>query len=238
MNFLYSARLFPNIYVSKSPFKIFEYRHLTGLTRFSGTELVLDLGCGSGLQTCCLARKARKVIGLDICDLAKAEEKGRRIRSRFEVEFIHSRLQDASFPNGTFDRIFSFCVIEHILEFREILQKCCDLLKSPGELILSVDSLAAIPSKLKKIHEKDHAVSHYFMSEELRSLLQELPFSEVDVHSLLRSGLAAKMFCRGIQSRFSYSISGAVLRWFALCVSESLCRRSGEGVFLAARCRK
>ncbi len=109
--FLYSTRMFPNIYVYGNPFKILEYGHLVSLTTFSGIELVLDVGCGSGLQTCCLARKARKVIGLDICDLAKAEEKGRRIQSRFEVEFIRSRLQEALFSDGMFDRIFSFSVV-------------------------------------------------------------------------------------------------------------------------------
>lgn len=238
MSLLYSIRLWPNIYVCNNPFKIFEYRTLTRLTRFSGTELVLDLGCGSGLQTCCLASKVRKVVGIDICDLAKAEEKARRIRGKVAVEFLRTRVQDAAFPDGMFDKIFSFCVIEHIPEYWEILQKCSALLKHQGELIISVDSLETIPSEIKAVHAKEHAVSHYFQCEELRNLLQELLFRDVDVQPMFRSKLAARMFCRGIQTGFSYTARGAILRWLALRVSEYLSRKSMEGIFLVATCRK
>lgn len=235
---LYRNRLFPNIFLRKDPFKILEYRHLIKGTRFTGTELVLDLGCGNGLQTCCLAKRVSKVIGLDICDLTKAEAKAQRLQGRCEVEFLQSRLQEAPFADGTFDKIFSFCVIEHIPEYKEILRMCCDFLKSQGELIITVDSLEGIPAELKAIHAKEHAVSHYFRSQELRNLLQELPLREVEVQPLLRSKLAAKMFCRGIQTGFSYTVGGALKRWIVLCVLESICRRSNEGIFLVARCRK
>jgi ubiquinone/menaquinone biosynthesis C-methylase UbiE len=238
MSILYSARFFPNIYVSQNPFKILEYQHLMDLTEFSGAELVLDWGCGSGLQTLLLAEKARKVIGLDIRDLSKAEKKARRVEGRLNVKFLQGRMQDSPFPDGMFDKVFCICVLEHIPEYREVLQECFNLLKDDGELLLSVDSLAGLPPDLVDKHAKDHSVSHYFDAEELQELLSAVMFQEVKVHPIMRSKFAKWMFCNGIRGGFSYTVQGAMARWLALSVSEFFCPKREEGIFLLARGRK
>jgi len=234
---LYSSRFFPNIWVCQNPLKVFEYRHLVALTRFSGSELVLDLGCGSGLQTCCLARMSRKVIGIDIADLSKAQDKARRVAGKLHVEFIQTRLQDAAFERGTFDRIFSFCVIEHIPEYRQVMELCASLLKPGGEFVISVDSLHGVSDELRATHALRHHVHHYFQAEELRSLLSECGFGDVQVHAILRSRLAARLFCRGIRGGFSYTLGETFWRWLCLCVAETLSPKDAPGVFLVARCR-
>ncbi|MFO7890236.1 MAG: class I SAM-dependent methyltransferase [bacterium] len=235
---LYSSRFFPNIYVTGSPFKIYEYHSLLRFTRFSGNELILDLGCGSGLQTCLLAKKSSKVFGLDVGDLTKAEAKAHRLENKLNIQFINTRLQDAPFSNGMFDKIFSFCVIEHIPEYLEILQLCHSLLKKGGELIISVDSLAGIPADLKNRHARQHAVSHYFRYEELKDLLTELTFREVRIKPMFCSKLAHTWFRKGILKGFSYGIKKAIMMWLAMSIFEFFCCKRKEGIFLTAHCRK
>ncbi len=108
---VYSSRLFPNIWAYSNPMKILEFQTMVGLAGFSGDDVVLDLGCGNGLQTCCLAKMAKRVVGVDIGDMSKAEDKARRVASKVNVQFLQSRLQDAPFSDEMFDKVFSFCVI-------------------------------------------------------------------------------------------------------------------------------
>jgi len=239
LSFLYSAKFWPNIFVSKMPFKIYEYQKMVGSSYILPTDCILDLGCGNGLQTCLLSKKARKVIGIDICNLKKAEEKKRRIEGKYDVEFLRTRLQDAPFQNGMFDKIFSFCVVEHIPEYVEILRLCYSYLKSGGELIISVDSLEGIPSYLKANHAKKHAVSHYFKKEELEKLLKDLVFREIHVQPVFCSNLAYRWYRKGIHNGFSYGIYEAMWKWLLLSVSEFFfLSRKSKGIFLIASCRK
>ena len=118
------------------------------------------------------------------------------------------------------------------------MQKCFDLLKPGGEFIISVDSLPGISPELKAIHAKRHHVVHYFQAPELREILSKCGFSEVHVQGLYRSKYAERLFSRGILDDFSHSLLATFRRWLALRVTEGLSRRSEEGIFLVARCRK
>lgn len=230
--------LFPNIYLYNNPYKIFEYRELVKHTRFSKTDRLLDLGCGAGIQACCLARRVRLVVGLDICDLSQAKQMARMLDDRHHVEFIRGRLQDSHLPDKSFDKIFSFCVIEHIPDYTDVLRACRDILVMDGEMILSVDSLATIPLDVKARHAKKHAVVKYFRPEELRQILHKTGFRHISVYPMLRSKHAARMFSRGIQNNFRYTPMQTVFEYVMLCLFESVCRSNEGGVFLAARCRK
>jgi 2-polyprenyl-3-methyl-5-hydroxy-6-metoxy-1,4-benzoquinol methylase len=185
-----------------------------------------------------LAKHAKRVVGIDIADLSKAEAKARRLASKVDVEFLRSRLQDAPFSDESFDKVFSFCVIEHIPEYREIMQKCFDLLKPGGEFVISVDSLHGIDPELKALHAERHHVVHYFEAPELHAILSECGFGEVHIQGLYRSKYSEKLFSRGILDDFSHTLSATFRRWLTLRITESLSPKSEEGIFLVAKCRK
>lgn len=218
--------------------KILEYQTMIGLADFSGKDVVLDLGCGNGLQTCCLAKRSKRVISIDVADISKAEANGQRVSPELNVEFFQSRLQDASFSNEMFDKIFSFCVIEHIPEYREIMQKCFDLLKPGGEFIISVDSLPGIDPDIKKIHAEKHHVVHYFDETELRKLLFECGFRDINIEGLYCSNYSKKLFERNILDDFSAPLLRTWRQWIALRITEKFSPKPKQGLFLVAHAKK
>jgi 2-polyprenyl-3-methyl-5-hydroxy-6-metoxy-1,4-benzoquinol methylase len=156
---LISAGIWPHAHFTYSPFKILEFRQLVETLPWTGRERVLDIGCGAGLQTFLIGRLAGHTTGLDINPdfIAQAEWYGRHVRGRGKVDFTSRHLREIAWPDGTFDRIFSICVLEHIPEHVEILQECRRLLKPGGEIIFSVDTLAGIEDpELRRRHMEAH----------------------------------------------------------------------------------
>lgn len=234
--FLYSERFFPNIYLCGSPFKIYEWRHLMRLAKPSAHDLVLDFGCGSGIKTCLLGKNAGKVVGVDICDLEKAKEKAGRLDA--DIEFIQNCIQDAPLSNGTFDKIYCVCVLQHIPDYAEILRRCYALLREGGELIVSADCLMTVPQELQVKHDEDHLIAQRFEEKSLRGLMSEIGFKGVDVHPILRSALSLRVYCDGIRRKFGYSFSGMIWRYLLLRFAEAVSCRKRAGLYLVAHCRK
>lgn len=74
-------------------------------------DTVLDIGCGNGALTYDLAKKAKKVVGIDLSE--KNISIAKRKYSRDNIEYIHGdALTDL--PNEWFDVIILSNVLEHI----------------------------------------------------------------------------------------------------------------------------
>ena len=56
----------PSIYLISNPFKIFEFKELLRDVEISKEEIILDIGCGNGLQTILIGKKCKKIYGIDI----------------------------------------------------------------------------------------------------------------------------------------------------------------------------
>ncbi len=123
-------------------------------------------------------------------------------------------------------------------DHREVLRKCHELLKPGGELVLSTDCLAGIPPELKAKHQTEHGVHRYFSPQELRELLKDASFRDIDVHPLFISSIAGGLFRRGIRTGFSYTFGKTFWQYLLLQLGEALPQRKQAGIFLAARCRK
>jgi SAM-dependent methyltransferase len=233
------AMFFPSVYLCAMPYKIVEYEELTkgGMTPGPG-QRVLDLGCGGGLQSLCLARRGAKVVGLDVCDVKHAEASLSRMKRRLDVEFIRAPLQQAGFADNSFDWIFSFCVIEHIPEYEEILEICHRILKPGGRLVLSADSLAGVPDDVREKHRIEHHVAKYFAVPEMRSLFERIGFRDIDVYPIFRSRYALKHFIDGVDRDFVFGYVETLIKYGWLRVSEACCKNRDSGLFLVAKMRK
>ncbi len=108
--------------------------HLASYSRaeeFCSGKDVLDLGCGSGYGIASLASHARSVVGVDVsaAAVAYAREHYRLPNLRYE-EIIADR--PTPFPEGSFDVVLSFQVIEHVVNDSAYVAEVRRLLRSGG----------------------------------------------------------------------------------------------------------
>ncbi len=95
----------------------------------SGTQAVLDLGCGSGRRTRLLTGSAKRVVGFDV-----SHEALRRARERDGAAAYLQGACDAAlpFPRNSFDAVYCAEVIEHLLDPETMVRECHRVLKRSG----------------------------------------------------------------------------------------------------------
>lgn len=99
---------------------------------------VLDLGCGTGIQTIFLAQYAQEVVGVDLSPklLAKATLK---CKDRANVKLLEADATELPFESGYFDTVISYGeTISHIQNYRQAFNEACRVLKPGGLFIFSV----------------------------------------------------------------------------------------------------
>lgn len=109
-------------------------RALSTLSLIEG-EVILDVGCGVGFFSRAIAKKAKKVVAIDI--LESSIEIARDFNSVNNIEYIPGDLFALNFPNNTFDCIIFLETIEHVDNPTQFLQEFYRILKPDGYLILS-----------------------------------------------------------------------------------------------------
>ena len=89
-------------------------------------QLVLDVGCGTGLMSARLAASGRNVVGVD---LSTAMIKRARRRSAPNLEFLHADAEDLPFESASFDAVVNLISFHHYpnpsaaaSEFRRVLR--------------------------------------------------------------------------------------------------------------------
>jgi ubiquinone/menaquinone biosynthesis C-methylase UbiE len=103
--------------------------------RYAAGKHVLDCGCGTGYGTFELAQVATEVTGLDLsCD---AIEYARANYARANTRYVTASCLDLPFPDGSFELIAAFEVIEHLADFRRFLDECARVLAPSGLFIVS-----------------------------------------------------------------------------------------------------
>lgn len=133
----YSCGYFPAGSETLEEAQLAKKRHIAKKLCLSAGQSVLDIGCGWGGLSLHLAREAgAKVLGITLsveqehCAKARAEAEGQK-----DVSF---RLCDYRTVNGTFDRIVSVGMFEHVgvPNYRAFFRKVSDCLKESGIALL------------------------------------------------------------------------------------------------------
>ncbi|MEE9361266.1 MAG: methyltransferase domain-containing protein [Cellulophaga sp.] len=234
-------RLFPCIFFKFNPFKIYEFKELLKDVKFSKNELILDIGCGSGLQSFLLGMRCKKIIGIDISEKAITTAKlvSQYLSERINSEFRCVRIEKAEFEKEYFNKIFSICVLEHISNYDKVLRESYRILKKDSQLIFSVDNLGTIKDKkLLLKHKEDHSVQKYFKVEEIKTNLEEIGFNRIEVYPIFKSDFAKNFFIKSIHNRFQYGYLNSILAYFLIKYKEKYCVDRENGLFLIVKCNK
>jgi 2-polyprenyl-6-hydroxyphenyl methylase/3-demethylubiquinone-9 3-methyltransferase len=93
---------------------------------------VLDLGCGGGLTTACLAQRGATVVG---CDLSHASLHVASRHIRGQAVFACGRAESLPFADASFDVVWCTDVLEHLPDRPAALCQIARVLK-PGGLFL------------------------------------------------------------------------------------------------------
>jgi len=233
--------LYPNIFFIFSPFKIYEFAELQKGLKFSGEEKILDIGCGSGLQTMLIGMRCKNVVGIDISEQAitAAKNVSFYMKERINIEFRCVKLENAKFEKEWFDKIFSICVIEHIPNYIEILREAHRILKNDGQMIFSVDALETIQDyKLLEKHKKQHFVEKYFNKQELKTILEEIGFKRIEIYPIFKSNFARELFIKKIIMGSHFGLLSPIFTYGILKYEESKCTDENKGIFLIVKCIK
>jgi protein-L-isoaspartate O-methyltransferase len=147
----------------------YEHYHRYFLARrVASGKSVLDLGCGEGYGSNLLAEVASRVVGVDLSP--QAIEHARIRYQRPNLNFEVSDCRKTGFPDGGFDLIVCFEMIEHIEEHHQLLSEVKRLLRPGGCFVVSSPD-KAVYSDAQGYENPFHVKELY--AGEFRSLLEK-----------------------------------------------------------------
>jgi len=163
-------------------------------------EKILDVGCGEGYLSEKIASRGALVKAIDLNPKAIASARNRVKNERLEFRALDATELD--YPEAFFDKIVSFCVIEHFVDDEKVLSLLAGMLKPGGRLVLSADSLsnAGITDKERERHQRRYAVNSFYTKEEIVKKLQKVGLKTERCRYVLTSRLALAL------TRFSWKL--------------------------------
>lgn len=99
---------------------------------------VLDIGCGRGLLLSKLRLRGWEPRGTEL-----SEEAATYARERLGLPVSTQALQDLHFPDGEFDLVILWHVLEHVIEPKAMLQEVSRILKPGGVLLVAVPNFGS-----------------------------------------------------------------------------------------------
>jgi SAM-dependent methyltransferase len=107
----------------------------TFAARLARGKRVLDAGCGAGYGAAELAQAADSVVGIDCA--GEAIDFARTNYRLPNLQFEQASCIDLPYPDGSFDLVVAFEVIEHLEEWRGFLAQSRRVLAANGQFIVS-----------------------------------------------------------------------------------------------------
>lgn len=236
----YRCGLFPSERQITSPLKRLELAEAMAVLEIMPNDLVLDLCCGSGLPGQIIAKRAGRVIGLDLDpqQVADAGWHKRHSRVRPRVDLVRANAERLPLGDGTVDACFSLCTIEHLLNADRACREVYRVLKPGGVFVLTADSLGTVPASFPlSRHATMYSVHNYYTTGSLSSLLKRNGFVINCCRPILRSPLAANVLLASMDAhRRNGVVTSARIR-MRLEVAEKAASGS-KGLFVLAAARK
>jgi 2-polyprenyl-3-methyl-5-hydroxy-6-metoxy-1,4-benzoquinol methylase len=154
-------------------------------------DVVLDLGCNNGQQTIKIARKVKKVVGLDQdlkqLKIAKNLVKDERINN---IELITANLE-RRFPaeSNFFNKVLALDVLEHVENQQLFIKEIKRVLKKQGMALIAIPNSETPWKKLQKkvglnyFADPDHKVEYCL--KEVRQIFEKQGFKILTIEPVV-----------------------------------------------------
>jgi SAM-dependent methyltransferase len=150
-------------------------------------EVVLDLGCGGGMDVFLAARKVGttgRVIGVDMtAEMLERARAGQQKLGLTNVEFHQSTIDRLPLPDNSVDCVISNCVINLVPDKLAVFHEIMRVLKPGGRVALSDIALKQeLPATVKRsVEAYVGCISGAILISEYRRLLEQAGFVSVIV---------------------------------------------------------
>ena len=150
-------------------------RYLFATENVTESDYVCDIACTCGYGSAMLAKKAKKVIGVDISK--PVIDFANKFFATDNLSFVCQDAQNLQLKEE-FDVIVSFETIEHIPEPEKFLNAAHKLLKTTGKLICSVPNETTCPYA----ESRNHFHYRHYTKEQFEQLLNKCGFKIVKLY--------------------------------------------------------
>lgn len=147
-----------------------KYKAALDAVSISKGGYVLDLGCGTGLFIEEAAKLGGCVVGVDHSKnmLKKAKQK----HDGGQVSFLCADADSLPFVEGTFDKVFSFTVLQNMPDPKKTVTSVCHVSKTGSEVMLSVPKKTFTRSSfLCLLDEPTLSIVEFIDEEELKDYI-------------------------------------------------------------------
>jgi ubiquinone/menaquinone biosynthesis C-methylase UbiE len=156
-------------------------------------ERILDVGCGDGFNAAAIARVGASVVGIDV-NLERLAIATARKGSSLPV-FHRMDAADLRFEDQSFDKVVSFCAIEHFPNDEVVLAELHRVLRPGGVIAISADSLSnpEITDSERAAHRTRYAAYTLYTPEVVRDKLGRAGFEVERTRYILTTPLALRL---------------------------------------------
>jgi len=135
-------------------------------------DFILDIGCGDGYHDSIIAQSGAKVVGIDIDQ--KKLSMAQALYSDSKNEFYYMNGESLKIDEKTFNKVVSFCVMEHTQQDLKVMHNIARALKDGGRLVFSADSLSnpEITDDERLHHQQRYAVKTFYTAENIKQKLK------------------------------------------------------------------
>lgn len=175
--------------IAKPDWGLDELNDFVSLVKQGGGRKVLDLGCGSGIQSKQLVQKGLKVTGLDLSPEMIRQAKKRIPKAKFIVGDM-AMLDKRVYPELAegFDGVFAQASLLHIPKklIPKVLGSIHEILKPNGVLYLALkEGIGEKEVKEERLGRTVKRFFSFFTKEEIESFLKNAKFQVLKVRRFL-----------------------------------------------------
>lgn len=201
-----------------------------GLNNLNDT--VLDVGCGDGYWSNYFSKKCKKVVGID------PFETDLRVAREYAVpktEFFFGSGENLPFTDGSFSKVVSVCVFEHLKDDAQAFSEIRRVLAVNGSLLATVDSLHSpyLTEEFREWHMRECYCSQLYTTESIIEKLKIAGFKDVEACYIM--GTRVGIWWEVMTEKFgAFVLLLSPVLYPLLMVFEGSPKKSGFKIFIKA----